>query len=191
MGKSTAGSILQRLRIPIIDTDQLARDLTAPGQETLGEIATAFGNGVLESSGALNRPKLADLVFRDPAALRRLEAILHPRIQAQWRARAAAWRADGAPVGVVIIPLLHEKGYAGEFDATVCVACSTGTQQERLRERGWNPEEIARRSAAQLPVGEKLVRSRFVVWTEGRLTVHEEQWRRILRVVGVATCSPA
>jgi dephospho-CoA kinase len=86
----------------------------------------------------------------------------------------------GERVAVVIIPLLFETGAETEFDATLCVACLASTQQARLKERGWSPDEIRRRTAAQWPVEKKMAASTFVVWTEGTLDVHAAQLRLIL-----------
>jgi dephospho-CoA kinase len=180
MGKSTAASLLAERCVAVTDTDQIARDQTAPGTEALREIQAVFGPDIVADDGTLRREQLAEIVFRDEAARKILEGILHPRIAAAWRKQLTDWRDGGCARAAVIIPLLFERDYAAEFDATVCVACSSGTQRERLRQRGWTDEQIQARNSAQLPVEEKLNRSRFVVWTEGRLEVHARQWDRIL-----------
>jgi dephospho-CoA kinase len=110
-----------------------------------------------------------------------LELMLHPRIAAVWRAEVARWRGQDRRIGAVVIPLLFEKGHGSEFDAVACVACSAESQRRRLRERGWSEDEIDARNAAQLPVGEKVARSRFVLWTEGSIRAHGCQWERVLR----------
>jgi dephospho-CoA kinase len=181
MGKSTASRFLQARGLPVADTDLIARELVHPGSAGLAEVAAAFGRDVLTPAGELNRAALAAIVFADPSARRRLEAILHPRIRAEWLRRAEAWRVNGAPVGVVMIPLLFETDAASHFDWVVCVGCSEPTQILRLAERGWDPAEIARRNAAQLPLEQKMAGADFVVWTEGRLSRHEQQWDRVLR----------
>lgn len=178
MGKSTCADLLRQRRFHVIDTDDLARDLVQPGQPALAEIAGAFGPAVLDEGGWLRRGALADLVFNDSEARRRLEAILHPRITEAWSVQLADWRGAGVARAVVVIPLLFETAVETRFDATVCVACTTSTQQLRLCQRGWSPEEMVRRSAAQLPVEQKMARVDHVIWTEGSIEAHAAQaWR--------------
>ncbi len=179
MGKSVTAGILEGLGIPVVDTDVLARVEVEPGAPALDEIRMVFGSDVFDSNGRLDRIRMAALVFSDPAARSRLEEILHPRIALRWRSSAALWRQRNES-GAVIIPLLFEKGYENEFDAVACVACGPETQRRRLRERGWDALQIDARKAAQLPVGEKIHRSRFVIWTEGSLGSHRRQWEQIL-----------
>jgi dephospho-CoA kinase len=180
MGKSTAGRLLAARDVLVVDTDDLARELVRPGAEALREIGDFFGSAFIRADGGLDRARLADLVFRDAAAKARLEAILHPRIHAEWQERVRAWRRAGAAVGAVLIPLLFENSLGGEFAATVCVACSPGAQERRLLARGWTAEQMRLRLAAQLSGEEKQRRADFVVWTEGPVSVHGAQWDRVL-----------
>jgi dephospho-CoA kinase len=185
MGKSTAAALLRARGLSVVDTDELARELVEPGQPALAEIRAAFGPEVFDSRGALRRDALARIVFADETRRRELERILHPRIREVWRAQVAAWRAAGRPGAVVVIPLLFETGAAGEFDATVCVACTAASQRERLLARGWSEEEIARRLAAQWPIERKLAAADFVVWAEGGVDLTAAQLDRILRQLGL------
>jgi dephospho-CoA kinase len=180
MGKSAAADCLRRLGIPVADTDVIARQVVEPGQPALAEIAAEFGADVLAEDGTLNRAELARRVFGDDTARRKLEAILHPRIREAWQAEAEKWRARGEAAGAVVIPLLFETDTQSHFTATVCLACSTATQQQRLVRRGWTPEQIHQRTAAQLPVAEKLARADYVVWNEAGLDVLEAQLRKVL-----------
>ena len=182
MGKSTCAELLRQRGVHVIDTDDLARDLVQPGQPALAEITSTFGTSFLDESGQLRRRELAGLVFSDPAARQRLESILHPRIAAAWSAQLIRWQGEGIARAVVVIPLLFETAAESHFDATVCVACSSGTQHSRLRARGWSSEEILRRSAAQLPVEQKTTRADHVIWTEGTVAAHEEQAGRVFGV---------
>ena len=179
MGKSTVADMLRDRGWRVVDTDQLARQVVASGQPGLREITAEFGASVLNARGELRREALARLVFSDPAARRRLEALLHPRIRELWQAEAKRWQADGANQGVVVIPLLFETGAETELDATMCVACSAATQQTRLRERGWSDEEIAARNRAHWPVEKKMARSTFVLWNEAGLDVLRAQLDRL------------
>ena len=180
MGKSTAAEFFHDRGAQVVDADELARQLVEPGQPALAEIQTAFGQSVIASNGRLRRDNLAQIVFNDPAARKELEAILHPRIQARWLAQIETWRREGRPLAVAVIPLLFETKSESRFDQTVCVACSAANQHQRLLKRGWTPEQIRLRIAAQTPVGEKIARSDFVIWTGGDLESHSHQIDRIL-----------
>ncbi len=183
MGKSTASALLQRLGMAVVDTDEIARELVAPGQSALAEIQAAFGGEVLRSDGTLDRGRMARIVFGDPDARRRLEEILHPRIRAAWANRVGDWRSGGVACGVVVIPLLFETEAEAQFDAVICVACSAGTQRQRLRERGWSEEHLEQRVSAQMPIESKMRKSGYVIWTETPIAVHEAQWKVVLRTL--------
>jgi len=181
MGKSTAARLLAERGVPIVDTDELARQVVQPGQPALAQIVQAFGARILGPDGHLRRAELARVVFADAAARKRLEDILHPPIRELWRAQVRTWRGEGRPLAVVVIPLLFETGAESELDATICVACSIATQHGRLRARGWSGEQIKQRVQAQLPIEQKMARADYVVWTEAGLDVHAEQIDQILR----------
>jgi dephospho-CoA kinase len=180
MGKSTAECLLRERGVPTIDTDVLARQVVEPGQSALEELKLAFGNEVVASDGSLRREALAKMVFSNAEARQKLERITHPRILELWHDQIEKWRAEKFPLAVVVIPLLFETGAEGELDATVCVACSAATQRQRLLERGWTPEQIQQRNAAQWPVEKKIASADFVVWSEGGLDVLAQQLDRIL-----------
>ena len=179
MGKSTSAGIMARRGVPVIDTDVLARDVVEPGQPALAEIVTAFGAHVLDADGQLRRKALAQEVFGHPTQLKRLEAILHPRIRERWLAQVAHWRDEDRSAAAVVIPLLFETDAGEHFDAVICTACSAETQTLRLRDRGWTEEQIVQRLAAQWPVERKIASSDYVVWTEGALDLHERQLERL------------
>ena len=181
MGKSTAAGFLLQHGARVVDTDEIARELVQPGQPALAEIADVFGRHLLTPDGTLQRDELARLVFADARARKQLEAILHPRIRAAWLAQAETWRSENCPLAVVVIPLLFETRAESSFDKIICVACSPAAQRDRLAVRGWTPEQIRQRIAAQLPVEQKLARSHFVIWSEGLPEVHRRQVAEILR----------
>lgn len=180
MGKSTAGKVLEERGIPVVDTDDLARLESAAGTPGFEEIVSTFGREVIGLDGQLDRARLAQQIFGDTEARRCLEEILHPRIAKAWRTEVVRCRETGHSQMAVLIPLLFERGYESEFSAVVTMACSESTQRQRLQYRGWNESQIRARNQAQLPVAEKIVRARFVVWTEGELEIHRRQWDRIL-----------
>jgi dephospho-CoA kinase len=179
MGKSAAAGFFYELGARIIDTDELARELVQPGRPALAEIQKVFGGGIVSADGRLRRDELARIVFGDDTLRRRLEEILHPRIRAGWLARVETWRRENHPLAVVVIPLLFETQAEDHFDRIICVACSPAEQQRRLLARGWTPAQARQRTAAQLPVAEKIARSQFVVWTDGALEVHRRQVEQI------------
>jgi dephospho-CoA kinase len=164
----------------IVDTDELARQLVEPGQPGLSEIQAVWGKDFVAPDGQLRRDELARVVFADAAARKRLEAILHPRIREGWLAQIETWRRENCALAVVVVPLLFETQAESDFDETVCVACSGPTQHQRLLSRGWTPEQIQQRLAAQWPIEQKIACADFVVWTEGSLDVHAQQLDQIL-----------
>ena len=180
MGKSAAAKLLAARNLAVLDTDEIARQIVAPGQPALAEIREKFGPQFITPDGSLDRPKLADLVFRDPAARQQLEAILHPRIRATWTEQLVQLRAEGHPTAIVVIPLLFETAAQTSFDATICLASSAATQHQRLTARGWTPNQIAARNHAQFPVEKKMHLANFVIWTEGSLEIHAAQLRRVI-----------
>jgi len=180
MGKSACAQLLQWRGAAVVDTDELARQVVAPGQPALAEVRKVFGSNVVGPDGQLQREKLAKMVFADPAARKKLEDILHPRIQELWHAQIEAWRKENRPSAVVVIPLLFETNAEVAFDTVICVACSAATQRERLLVRGWTEDQIRQRIAAQMPIEEKMARSNHVIWTEAGMDVHAQQVYRIV-----------
>jgi dephospho-CoA kinase len=181
MGKSAAALILNQRGVWTVDTDELARNVVAPMQPALAEIQRAFGDEVISAEGTLRRDVLARIVFSDPVARQKLEAITHPLIREEWKKLVGTWRTMGLKAGCVVIPLLFETNAESEFDATICVACSAATQRQRLAVRGWGIEQTAQRIAAQFPVEQKIAKSNFVVWNEGGLEILAAQLDLILK----------
>lgn len=180
MGKSTTADLLQARHVPLVDTDQLARELVLPGQPALANIQNAFGNQFVSPDGQLRRHELAEVIFADATARKKLEAILHPKIRERWLAQVEDWKKEGRGLGVVVIPLLFETRAESHFNKIICVACSLNSQRERLAARGWAPKQVRQRIAAQMPTAEKISRADFVIWTEGDLQNHALQLDRIL-----------
>ena len=180
MGKSTAARLLKKAGLPVVDSDDLAREAVQPGTEGLAEIADEFGEGFLKPNGSLDRDKMASAVFQDEAARKRLEAIIHPRVRAVWENRIEQWREQKRPVGVVVIPLLFEVGLQDSFDAVLCVASTASTQQARLLERNWSDAQITARIAAQMDIAQKMDLADHVLWNEGTPEQLGEQLKEIL-----------
>lgn len=180
MGKSTAAKILEDKGVPVLDTDELSRQVVEPGEQALVEIIDHFGGGIVGPAGRLDRAKMAQQVFRDDTMREQLEAIIHPRVRERWQEGISEWREQQLRVGVVVIPLLFEVAAQDQFDVVLCVACSASTQRERLRQREWNEEQIAARIAAQMDIAEKMKLADLVLWSEGDVDVLSEQINRIL-----------
>lgn len=147
-GKSTVADLFAELGTPVIDTDVIARELTAPGTETLAAIRAVFGEAVMQADGTLDRAALRRRVFADSGARRQLEAILHPRI------RQAVERALGtlaAPYVLIVIPLLVETGgYRDMLDRVLVVDCPEEVQIARVVARsGLFHDEVKAILAAQ------------------------------------------
>src|SRR6201996_7285293 len=119
-GKSTATKFFAALGVPIIDTDQLARDVVEPGQPPLERLVERFGTSILTPDGHLDRPVLRNIVFSDPKARADLEALTHPAIGAAAEARSAE---VGGIYQILVIPLLVEKGIGAQLDRVLVVDC--------------------------------------------------------------------
>ena len=147
-GKSTAGRRFARLGAVLVDSDVLAREAVAPGTDGLAEVVAAFGDGVLGPDGALDRPALAAIVFADPRARERLNAVVHPRV----RDRTEALVAAAGPDAIVVqdVPLLVETGSPAAFALVVVVHADADTRVRRLVEaRGMSADDARARIAAQ------------------------------------------
>ena len=180
MGKSTAARLLKKVGLPVVDSDDLAREAVHPGTEGLAEIADEFGEGFLKADGSLDRDKMASKVFQDEAARKRLEAIIHPRVRTVWEKQIDQWREQKRPVGVVVIPLLFEVDLQDSFDAVLCVACTANTQRARLRERNWNDAQITARIAAQMDIAQKMDLADHILWNEGAPELLMDQMKEVL-----------
>ncbi len=184
-GKSYVLERFRRLGVPCLDADELARGVTAAGTEATRAIAERFGASVLDSNGAVDRPKLAAIVFADAAARRDLEAIVHPAV---YRAISAGLRAfellGGSPVAIVDIPLLYETGRQVDFDRVVATVCSSATQLGRLRARGMSDDDARQRIAAQMSAQEKAARADFVIRTDGTFEETDADVERVWRNLG-------
>jgi dephospho-CoA kinase len=165
-GKSTFAAALRAAGCPVIDADQLARQVVEPGTPALAAIATAFP-GVIGADGRLDRKALGARVFGDPSARQRLEAITHPAIRAAMEAETARLEAAGEPLAFYEAPLLYEVGLDRAMALVVVVWAPRPVQLRRLQARdGLSPAEAEARLAAQLPVDEKAARADVVIENE-------------------------
>jgi len=167
-GKSTVARLLVRHGVPVIDADQVARDVVQSGQPALGEIAARFGPGVLQADGSLDRKALGALVFSDANERKSLNAIIHPRISHAAAVRIAALAAAGHAVAVYEAALIVENGLDRGLDGLIVVTAKEELQLVRLRLRdGLTEAEALARLAAQLPAAEKVKRATFVIENHG------------------------
>ncbi|WP_084102028.1 dephospho-CoA kinase [Demequina sp. NBRC 110051] len=148
-GKSTASAHFAELGARVVDHDVLARRAVEPGSAGLVDIVREFGDRVLKD-GALDRPALAAIVFNDPGARERLNAIVHPSVYAMGRAADRQARLDGVQVVVHDIPLLAESGQGTGFDLVVTIAAPDDVRVARMIDsRGLTEEQARGRLAAQ------------------------------------------
>lgn len=179
-GKSTVAARLRQRGVPVIDADALAREVVAPGSPGLLEVVAAFGAGVLRDGG-LDRARVANIVFGDPAARQRLEAITHPRIHALRNTRLAELTAAGEPLACYEVPLLFERGLDSSLRPVVVVSAPEPVQIERARRRDQATEAMVRaRLDAQLPLAEKVARADYVIDNAGSLAATEAATDRVL-----------
>ena len=172
-GKSEVGNRFAEHGVPVIDTDQLARELVEPGQPALADVAAAFGPDCLDSQGRLRRDHLRERVFADPEGRRRLEAILHPRIRALLKARVASL---STPYCLVVVPLLVETGMTDLVDRVLVVDVPEAEQVRRVVTRDGVAEEQARRILdAQASRRQRLARADDVLENVGDLGLLDRQ----------------
>jgi len=148
-GKSTVAGWLWQHGAAVIDADEIARAVTAPGEPAHDEVLARFGDAVRAPDGTLDRAALAHLVFTDPAALGDLEAIVHPAVRPRILEAIAAADAKGMPAVAIEAIKLVEGGLAELCDEVWLVECGPATQRRRLAGRGMDAAEARRRIAAQ------------------------------------------
>ena len=177
-GKSTVSAILSELGAVVIDADAIAREVVARGTPGLDAVVAEFGAELLTPEGDLDRPAMGALVFADPEARKRLEAIIHPLVHR----RSAELEAEASAHAVVVhdIPLLTEVGRAGSFDAVVVVDAPTELQVSRMVEdRGWSREDAESRIAAQASREDRLATATYVVDNTGTLAALRDRVEQV------------
>jgi dephospho-CoA kinase len=179
-GKSTVARLFAEHGVPVIDADQVAREVVAPGTPGLAEVAARFP-GVLTASGELDRKALGARVFTDAQERAALNAILHPRIGAEVRARLDRLAARGARVAIYEAALIVENGLQHGLDGLIVVNAPVEEQIRRLRARdGMTEEEARARIGAQLPAHEKVKAADFVIENTGAPELLRAQVARVV-----------
>jgi dephospho-CoA kinase len=172
-GKSTVAKFFAALGVPILDSDQVARDVVEPGQPPLERLVERFGPGILTPDGHLDRPALREIVFSDPKARADLEALTHPAIGAALEAQSAA---AGGPYQILVIPLLVEKNLSSHVDRVLVVDCAEELQIRRLRERdGSTAEQVQAILRAQAPRALRLKAANDVITNDAGIGAAREQ----------------
>lgn len=182
-GKSTVAGMLAGLGARVIDADRIGHEVYRPGSEGHRRVVEAFGTAVVGADGTIDRPALAGVVFADPAARGRLNAIVHPMLVAEIGRRIAAAREGDRPI-VVEAAILAEAGWRSLFDRLWVVSVSPATAIARvMASRGMTREEVERRLAAQMPDAERRRLADVVIENEGSLDELrarvEEAWTRL------------
>jgi dephospho-CoA kinase len=166
-GKSAVAEEFAKLGVPVLDTDQIARDVVAPGSPALGQLVAEFGPEILDGNGRLDRAHMRERVFGDPEQRRKLEAITHPAIRAELARRSAE---AGGDYQIHVIPLLVETGRADAYDRVLVVDCPEEAQLQRLQARdGSSREQAEEILAAQVSREERLDAAHDVIENTGTL----------------------
>jgi dephospho-CoA kinase len=176
-GKTTVGHMFVQLGCHLIDSDEIAHQLFEPGQDVHAAVIGAFGPNIVASDGSIDRKILGEIVFKDPAARAKLNALVHPAIirrQQEFLANVA--RTDPKGVGIVSAALMVEIGTYKNYDKVIVLSCPPDVQRARLKTRSaLSDEQIEQRLAAQMPVEEKVKHGDFVIDTSTDLETTRRQ----------------
>jgi dephospho-CoA kinase len=181
-GKTTVSRMVAEAGVPVICADELAREAVEPGSPALEEIRREFGPDVIDSSGRLDRTRMAEVVFQDPAKRAVLESIIHPRVAQAQKNILEDLKRSGHALAVVDVPLLYEKGWDKYCDVVLVAYVPPGLQERRLMQRdNMSREEARSRLAAQMPIAEKKKRADLVVDNTGTIAETRQQMAAILK----------
>jgi dephospho-CoA kinase len=184
-GKSAVAARLRARGVPVIDADQLARDAVAPGSSGLAEVVKTFGEEVLAPDGALDRKRLAAVVFADEERRKALNAIVHPIVTMLTFKRASELRDQGYPLACYEAALIVENGVADAFRPLVVVAAPEATQVARAVARDAALEaDVQARIRAQMPLADKVREADFVIDNAGSLAELERRTDAVLAAIG-------
>ncbi|WP_271001310.1 dephospho-CoA kinase [Listeria seeligeri] len=175
-GKSTVSKIIQKAGIPLVDADIAARKVVERGTEGLAEIVAYFGKEILLADGSLNRPKLADIIFKNEEKRQKLNTITHPRVKEYMLEERKRYFAMGEKVVFFDIPLLFESHLESLVDQIVVVWVTPETELKRLMERNNLKKEAALdRINSQMGIDEKAKKADFVINNNESLEKTEKQ----------------
>ncbi|MEJ8547252.1 dephospho-CoA kinase [Brevibacillus borstelensis] len=180
-GKSTVTAMLREQGIPVIDADQIARDVVEPGKPAYEAIVRHFGREILLPGGQIDRKKLGEIVFSDEAERQRLNAIVHPEVRRVMREEAEAAEQNGAKIVFMDIPLLFESKLQHMVDKVVVVYAPAQLQLARMMERDeFEEEQAQKRLRAQLPIDQKRAEADFVIDNTGS---REETQKQVIQLL--------
>ena len=182
-GKSFLTDFLIKKSIPVIDTDVISRQLLEPEQSAWSAVKSHFGSSFFFPDGHLDRSKLASQIFSDASSKEWLNQLMHPMIRHQWKLSVSQFKELGKRICVVVIPLLFETDAHSDFDKIICMACSTPTQMDRLKKRGWDLKHIKDRVSSQWPMFQKMNASHYVIWTDCAKTSTHSQCELVLNQI--------
>ena len=169
-GKTVVRRRLEERGIRTLDADAVVHEILASDAEAIGEIVREFGDSVAAADGTIDRKALGAVVFSDPSARERLNAIVHPRVYREIEEFFSRMSEAGEPLAVVDAALMIETGSFRKYDRVIVVHCRREQQRSRLMARsGLSAEDAERRIAAQMPIEEKRAYGDFLVDTSGTL----------------------
>lgn len=182
-GKSTVAAMLREAGIPVLDADRISKEVTAPGGRAYDAVVQAFGGGIVLDDGSIDRKRLGEIVFSDPASRKRLERITHPAILEAMKEAVAGIEREGHRAAVVEATLIHESGRKGLFEAVISVTCDRETAISRLAARGgMSRRQAEARLRAQMDADRKAGASDYVIDNSGGV---ESTRRQVVSLAGV------
>ena len=182
-GKSTVAALLREAGIPVLDADRISKEVTVPGGRAYDAVVQAFGRGIVRDDGSIDRKRLAEIVFSDPASRERLERITHPAIFGAMKEAIAGIEREGHRAAVVEATLIHESGRKGLFEEVISVTCERETAISRLAARdGMSRSQAEARLRAQMDAGRKAGASDYVIDNSGDI---ESTRRQVVALAGV------
>jgi dephospho-CoA kinase len=183
-GKSTVAAMLREAGIPVLDADRISREVTAPGGRAYDAVVEAFGREILRDDGSIDRRRLGEIVFADPASRARLERITHPAILEGMKEGIAGIEREGHRAAVVEATLIHESGRKGLFDAVISVTCDPETAISRLAVRdGMSRGQAEARLRSQMPADRKAGVSDYVIDNSASPEETSRQVNKIARIL--------
>jgi dephospho-CoA kinase len=183
-GKSTVAAMLRDAGIPVLDADRISKEVTAPGGRAYDAVVQAFGKGIVRDDGSIDRKRLGEIVFSDPASRERLEWITHPAILEAMKEEIAGIERKGHRAAVVEATLIHETGRKGLFDAVISVTCDRETAISRLAARdGMSRGQAEARLRAQMDADQKAEASDYVIDNSSSTEETSRQVNRIARIL--------
>ncbi|KRL92235.1 dephospho-CoA kinase [Limosilactobacillus equigenerosi] len=183
-GKSTVAKLLHQAGWPVIDADQVAREVVEPGTVGLAKLQQAFGTQIITAGGTLDRAKLSQIIFQAAEQRQRLNTILHPLIEQAVDQQLSQFQRLQTPVVVLDVPLLYESGWDKKCDQVWVVATDETTQLQRLMARNHlQREEAQARINAQLPLSQKCQAATVVINNQGDQVALQKQVTELMRQV--------